>query len=83
VPVVASAVGGLRDFLVDGVNALLHPPRTPEALAAALRRILADPSLRQALAGEAMRTVQQFDERTLFDAYAELIVRAAAEKRRA
>ena len=83
VPVVASAVGGLRDFLVDGSNALLHPPRTPEALAAALRRALADPPLRRQLADEAMRTVQAFDERELLGAYADLIVRAAREKRRA
>jgi D-inositol-3-phosphate glycosyltransferase len=83
VPVVASAVGGLRDFLVDCSNALLHPPRTPDALAAALRRALADPSLRAALAAEALRTVQQFDEQSLFAVYGDLIVRAAMEKRRA
>jgi glycosyltransferase involved in cell wall biosynthesis len=83
VPVVASAVGGLRDFLVDGSNALLHPPRTPAALAAALRRALADSALRATLAAEALRTVQQFDEQSLFGVYGDLIVRAAREKRRA
>lgn len=83
VPVVASAVGGLCDFLVDGSNALLVPPRSPEILAAALRRALADPSLCRRLADEALRTVQQFDEHALFDAFADLIVRAAQEKRRA
>jgi D-inositol-3-phosphate glycosyltransferase len=83
VPVVASAVGGLRDFLVDGSNALLHPPHAPAALAAALQRALADPALCRTLAHAAMQTVQQFDQNRLFDLYAELIVRAAADKRRA
>jgi D-inositol-3-phosphate glycosyltransferase len=83
VPVVASAVGGLRDFLVDGSNALLHPPRAPEALAAALRRALDDGALRSALAAAATQTVQRFDERVLCDIYADLIVRAVREKRRA
>jgi glycosyltransferase involved in cell wall biosynthesis len=83
VPVVASAVGGLRDFLVDESNALLVPPRSPQPLGVALRRALADASLCRRLAGEALRTVQQFDERALFDAFAGLIVRAAQEKRRA
>ena len=83
VPVVASAVGGLRDFLVGGSNALLHPPHDPDALGVTLRRALADPALCRALAGAALHTVQQFDQRVLFGTYADLIVRAATETRRA
>ncbi|USX53285.1 glycosyltransferase [Lentzea sp. HUAS12] len=44
VPVVASAVGGLRDTVVDGVTGVLTPPRDPRALGCALRKLLADPS---------------------------------------
>ena len=40
VPVVAAAVGGLCDTVVDGVTGLHVPPRDPGAVAAALRRIL-------------------------------------------
>ncbi|SFB06102.1 Glycosyltransferase involved in cell wall bisynthesis [Amycolatopsis marina] len=47
VPVVASAVGGLTDTVVDGVTGLLVPPRSPEDLAAALRRLLTDRTLRE------------------------------------
>ena len=46
VPVVASAVGGLVDTVVDGVTGLHVPPRDPAALAAALRQLLADPARR-------------------------------------
>ncbi|TKG71568.1 glycosyltransferase [Prauserella endophytica] len=48
VPVVASAVGGLTDTVVDGVTGSHVPPRRPDALAAALRRLLADRTLREA-----------------------------------
>jgi glycosyltransferase involved in cell wall biosynthesis len=42
VPVVATAVGGLTDTVVDGVTGDLVPPRDPRALGAALRRLLGD-----------------------------------------
>jgi glycosyltransferase involved in cell wall biosynthesis len=46
-PVVASAVGGLTDTVVDGTTGLLVPPRRPAALAAALHRLLSDETLLQ------------------------------------
>ena len=42
VPVVASAVGGMIDSVVDGVTGVHVPPRDPERLADALRSLLAD-----------------------------------------
>ncbi|MEZ5100658.1 MAG: glycosyltransferase family 4 protein [Thermoleophilia bacterium] len=48
-PVVASAVGGLADLVVDGETGLLVPPRDPAALRAALDRLLADAALRARL----------------------------------
>jgi glycosyltransferase involved in cell wall biosynthesis len=42
VPVVATAVGGLTDTVVDGITGDLVPPRDPRALGAALRRLLGD-----------------------------------------
>jgi glycosyltransferase involved in cell wall biosynthesis len=46
-PVVAGAVGGLLDLVVEGETGLLVPPRDPAALRAALERLLADPELRR------------------------------------
>jgi len=48
-PVVAGAVGGLLDLVVDGETGLLVPPRDPAALRAALERLLADGALRRRL----------------------------------
>jgi glycogen(starch) synthase len=53
-PVVASAVGGLLDLVVDGETGLLVPPRDVPALRAALERLLADRELRRRF-GEAGR----------------------------
>jgi glycosyltransferase involved in cell wall biosynthesis len=53
-PVVASAVGGLLDLVVDGETGLLVPPRDVAALRAALERLLGDADLRRRL-GEAGR----------------------------
>ncbi|MEE2059286.1 glycosyltransferase [Rhodococcus artemisiae] len=45
-PVIASAVGGVLDIVVDGVTGDLVPPRSPEALAKAARQLLGDPTTR-------------------------------------
>jgi glycosyltransferase involved in cell wall biosynthesis len=43
IPVVATAVGGNLDTVVDGVTGLLVPPGHPRALATKVRMLLADP----------------------------------------
>ena len=49
VPVVAAAVGGLRDTVVDHGTGLHVPPNDPVALAAALATLLGNASLRREL----------------------------------
>ncbi|MEU7648041.1 MULTISPECIES: glycosyltransferase [Streptomyces] len=60
-PVVASAVGGQLDTVADPATGRLVPPRDPEALAAAVAELLADPAAREAC-GEAgrRRTLRRF-----------------------
>jgi glycosyltransferase involved in cell wall biosynthesis len=53
VPVVASAVGGMLDTVVDGMTGLLVPPRCPERIAEALGDLLADPARRAAMSSVA------------------------------
>lgn len=52
-PCIASAVGGIPEVVEDGRNGILVPPGDSRAIAAALLRILDDPSLRENLAQEA------------------------------
>jgi len=54
-PVVATRVGGLAEVLEDGVTGLLHPPSSPEATAAACRRLFDDDELRSRLGANAAR----------------------------
>lgn len=53
-PVVGTEGGGLSEVVRDGVTGLIVPQRDPDALAAALEGLLADPSLRERM-GEAGR----------------------------
>ena len=55
VPVVASAVGGMIDTVVDGVTGVHVPPRDPDRLAEAVRTLLDDPSLRASLGASGAR----------------------------
>jgi len=57
--VVASAVGGLLDLVVDGETGLLVPPRDPAALRAALERVLGDADLRGRLGAAARERIRQ------------------------
>lgn len=58
VPVVATPVGGIRETVVDGETGLLVPTRDPQALAAAIRRLLEDRPAAEAMAAEAKRRVR-------------------------
>jgi D-inositol-3-phosphate glycosyltransferase len=49
VPVVAAAVGGLIDTVVEGVTGVHVPPRDPEAIASAIHQLLAEPPLLRSL----------------------------------
>jgi D-inositol-3-phosphate glycosyltransferase len=59
VPVVASAVGGMIDTVVDGVTGLHVPPRDPERLAAVLRGLLDDPDRRAAFGRAGVRRARR------------------------
>ena len=49
-PIVATAIGGTDEAVSDGETGLLVPPGDPAALAAAIRRLRADPGLASRLA---------------------------------
>jgi glycogen(starch) synthase len=64
-PVVSTGTGGSGEYLLDGENCLLFAPRDdPRALAHAVARIRADPSLRGRLRAGGLATAERFDERS-------------------
>ena len=76
-PVVASAISGIPELVEDGVSGLLVPPRDAAAIARALRRLAADPALRERLGRAGRnRVLAEFD---LEDSAAELARRFGAE----
>ena len=50
-PIVTTKVPGCADAVVEGVNGLLVPPRDIQALASALRLLIAEPALRREMGG--------------------------------
>jgi glycosyltransferase involved in cell wall biosynthesis len=70
-PVVGSEVGGVRELVAD--CGFVVPPGDPDALAAALRRLVADPELRRRRGELARRRAEaRFDLRTFHRAYLDL-----------
>jgi glycosyltransferase involved in cell wall biosynthesis/phosphoheptose isomerase len=78
VPVVASAVGGLIDSVVDGVTGRHVPPRDPQRLAGVLRDVLADPAERAAQGRAGVRRTHELYDwdrvvHSTLDVYEELV----------
>ncbi len=62
-PVVASACGGLREIVVDGLTGLLVPPADVDALGRAVVRVLADDAAALQMGAEGRRrAVSEFSE---------------------
>jgi len=60
-PIVATAVGGVPQVLTDGVDGLVVPPDSPDALADGIARLAADPELRRRLGRGAKARSVMFD----------------------
>jgi D-inositol-3-phosphate glycosyltransferase len=87
VPVVASAVGGMIDTVVDGVTGVHVPPRSPDRVAGALSALLADPVRRRSLGrAGAERARSRYSSDLIagatLDVYASLVRRRARRRRR-
>ena len=59
-PVIASQIGGLADTVIDGETGRLVPPGDPNALAGALRELIADRDLRERMGQAGRRRSEEF-----------------------
>ncbi len=81
-PVIATASGGTKEVVEDGVNGLLIPPHRKDLIAAAVDRILSDPGLRGSLIEGGRRTLQnRFPWETMVEETETVLGETAAEKR--
>jgi glycosyltransferase involved in cell wall biosynthesis len=71
--VVASAVGGLTDYIVDHENGLLVPARDPAALAAAIDSLVMDAALRTRLGAAARSTMAAYDQGVVLERFGALL----------
>ncbi len=58
-PVVATAVGGVPEVIVNGVDGMLVPPRNPELLANAMEKVLTDQQLANRLGKRARQKIEK------------------------
>jgi hypothetical protein len=76
-PVVATAVDGTPEVVIDGVTGFTVPSGDAERLAEAIRRLLRDPALRRRLGTAGRRLVQErFDQKRQLSETQDLYVRA-------
>jgi glycosyltransferase involved in cell wall biosynthesis len=78
-PCVVTNVGDNAKVVEDGITGIVVPPENPEALATALRKMLAEPEMRRAMGEAARKKAQQYSvERMaarIAEVYEELLMR--------
>lgn len=78
-PVVGTNIGGTVEIVEDEVTGLLIPPKDPEAMASAIRRLLVNPDLREEMGRAGRARYEQFFE---FDAFYNKLVGIYQEVRK-
>jgi UDP-glucose:(heptosyl)LPS alpha-1,3-glucosyltransferase len=82
-PVVVSPAAGVSDWLAHGRDSIvLEDPQNAGELAAAIRFLAADPSRREAIASNGLRTATKFSWDAHVNELRELLVNVAAKKSR-
>jgi len=81
IPVVATAVSGTPEAVLDGTTGLLVPPRDPAALAEAILRLAGDPALRERMGrAGALRARRDFTLEAMLDRYEEILRRVSGRE---
>lgn len=69
-PVIGSRSGGITDIITDDITGLLVEPGQPEALAAAVMKLLADPGYSRRLAAAGLTSAQEkFSSKAVVDRF--------------
>ena len=71
--VIATDIGGHREFCTDGETALFVPPQAPEAIVLAAIRLIDDPQLRLRIAESGHQNIQRFTWDAACDAFEQVL----------
>jgi glycosyltransferase involved in cell wall biosynthesis len=77
--VVATDIGGHREFCTNGENALLMPVQNPQAIVDAVAQLLDDSKLRLRLATNGHRNIQRFTWDAACDAFERVLLTPSAD----
>jgi glycosyltransferase involved in cell wall biosynthesis len=80
-PIVATAVGGNMEVVVQDGNGFLVPPDDPDALMRSMLRLLKDPALREAMGRRSARLAAGYDWRVILPQYTAVFAEAVARRR--
>ncbi|OGW18240.1 MAG: hypothetical protein A3G93_15205 [Nitrospinae bacterium RIFCSPLOWO2_12_FULL_45_22] len=78
-PIIATHVGGLRDLIEDEKNGLLIAPRSSEAIASSVIRLLSDKALRESISRNNFQSARQFNREKLVEETMQLYQRLKEE----
>jgi glycosyltransferase involved in cell wall biosynthesis len=76
-PVIATAVGGVAEVVVDGENGLLVPAGSADELTAAIERLFAEPELAERLRANAVSSVERYSRGRVYGRLLEILTQAA------
>ncbi|HSG14599.1 MAG TPA: glycosyltransferase, partial [Gaiellaceae bacterium] len=79
--VLSDRVGAAHDLLADGENGVLVPPGDVDAVAAALRRLAADPVQRQAMGVRSRELARDWGYGPSVDGFLAAVREAVADRR--
>jgi glycosyltransferase involved in cell wall biosynthesis len=78
-PVVTTDCRGVRDFVLDGENALMVPPKEPKAIAESIMRVMNDKELQEKLVKNGLKTVKKFTWKRVVDVFEKAFTEALKE----
>jgi glycosyltransferase involved in cell wall biosynthesis len=68
-PVVTTDCRGVKDFVIDGKNAILVPPKQPDIIAESIIKLYNDPELTEKLKQNGLETSKNFTWKRVVDIF--------------